>query len=532
MQEANIAQTALARILKDDEENATNDSNNSSTGIANRRNLAPSSFASANITATATEGDKKDRISIAYPSAPHQWINSSINTCYSIVSYLEHKFGLDTPPSKIDVDEVPCYILPCLTCGRGERGRSNIKTIISLIFVPFFLLFFFLLDDIGRVMMRNMRLRNSHVKYIPPQLGGVKNLHFRRHVMRDWPSYSREVLLRYPELTVSIDGQELEARMNCPRGVLYLFHGCHRYAASFFYSPQGRQIVSMANDAGLIIVVFTKESELGCWDWDKDWETIRQIGKKFIKGRIQGSCFAPDGSHFYPPMYAFGASSGGAFIVNLAAKMKEDKESFGPFLFSAINVQIMAPPENLEWDIPTVFTVMNGDERTKQMVQQRVTAVEETMGNGLFKMIVTSGRKRVSLGHFAQVFEDDPQMTSVLSSDIYQDLTQLGVVGFASNQLVANPRFSNDVIASISQKYDVEARKEIAKSNNVDPEEVTPFGASKRLIGGLTPEEVNDAESIWLIEELNVAWDEHEITSEGFGSVLNFFVEHSGFQQQ
>mmetsp|Transcript_5007 Transcript_5007/g.10546 ORF Transcript_5007/g.10546 Transcript_5007/m.10546 type:complete len:158 (-) Transcript_5007:1066-1539(-) len=54
-----------------------------------------------------------------------------------------------------------CYCLPCLKFGHGERGKSNVKTIFGLIFVPFFLLTFFLLDDFGKVVVRNMQLRQG-----------------------------------------------------------------------------------------------------------------------------------------------------------------------------------------------------------------------------------------------------------------------------------------------------------------------------------------------------------------------------------
>lgn len=41
----------------------------------------------------------------------------------------------------------------------------------------------------------------------------------------------------------------------------------------------------------------------------------------------------------------------------------------------------------------------------------------------------------------------------------------------------------------------------------------------------LRAKELTDANNVWLIEELNVAWDQHEITVEGFDEVLSFFFE-------
>ena len=43
----------------------------------------------------------------------------------------------------------------------------------------------------------------------------------------------------------------------------------------------------------------------------------------------------------------------------------------------------------------------------------------------------------------------------------------------------------------------------------------------------LKKEELEDAHSIWLIEELNMAWDEHEITAEHFDEVITFFMDNA-----
>ena len=58
------------------------------------------------------------------------------------------------------------------------------------------------------------------------------------------------------------------------------------------------------------------------------------------------------------------------------------------------------------------------------------------------------------------------------------------------------------------------------------PVSVPPFGVSKKLMQRLTKEELEDANSIWLIEELNVAWDQHEITAEHFEDVITFFLDN------
>ena len=90
------------------------------------------------------------------------------------------------------------------------------------------------------------------------------------------------MLLLSPSLAVQGKGasHSFEAMIKCPRGILFMFHGCGRYAASFFYSPQGRKMVEMATEMGLGIVAFTKSEELGCWNWANDGDTVKKLAKK------------------------------------------------------------------------------------------------------------------------------------------------------------------------------------------------------------------------------------------------------------
>ena len=118
-------------------------------------------------------------------------------------------------------------------------------------------------------------------------------------------------------------------------------------------------------------------------------------------------------------------------------------------------------------------------------------------------------------------------MSDKISGSIHQDLSTLGVVNLSADEVLANPRFSKDAVMSIWQKYELLTRKEMANdSKHSDASDVHPFGVSERLMRSLKKAELEDADSIWLIEELNVAWDEHEITAEGFEDVLAFFSEN------
>ena len=74
---------------------------------------------------------------------------------------------------------------------------------------------------------------------------------------------------------------------------------------------------------------------------EKQGATVLNVGKKFVSSRMAGACGTDEnGDVIAPPIYAFGASSGGAIIAKLASKMEEEPEKYRPFIFSAINVQI------------------------------------------------------------------------------------------------------------------------------------------------------------------------------------------------
>jgi hypothetical protein len=272
-------------------------------------------------------------------------------------------------------------------------------------------------------------------------------------------------------------------------------------------------MIGMANEAGMITVAVTKNEELGCWDSQNDLETVHEIIKKYLKSRVNQCA---EGK--YPPIFGFGASSGATFVEELASQMTVEPKKWSPFVFSAINMQIMGPTPGRRWNVPTVFTVMRGDVRTNALVEHSIPV----LGGGPYKMLTTSGKKTISPHHFAFVFQDDQQMTPELSAAIHRDLMGYGIID-ETGALKGNPREFRSNIDIIWQKH-LNDRLEAASLIDV---EVTPFGVSKKLMMRLKNEEVQDANSIWLIEELNVAWDEHEITAEGFEEVITFFLDNA-----
>ncbi|KAL7470631.1 hypothetical protein ACHAXS_010878 [Conticribra weissflogii] len=473
------------------------------------------------------EGDqcRGTNVSKSYPDTASQWITHCINLiCPSICVAFSNLTGNGTATSNCSREcsrHVRYDCLPYLTIGRRELAKKRVKSIVYF-FVPLILLFFFLNEDADYVNMKNVPLRRAlHTGvYTNWESGQVKDLHFHSLTLSVRQNLQREFLERRPDRFMDVNGH---VTTMCPRGILFLFHGCNRYSASFYYSPQGRRLISSALERGFVTVAVKKKEELGCWSWKDDAETVLKLGKKFLETRYQDECRNNRGETVYPPVFGFGASSGGQFVGQLASEMKKNGKAYFPFTFSAVNIQIMAPSAKWDFDIPAIYTVMKEDKPTMREVEAVVS------NNSQSKMIVTSGRKPILSDHYFNVFDDDPQMSDFLSNSIHTDLIKMNVVDAETNLLLGDPRHSRDAVAaipSICEKYNSMARTKRAKEkNDGDAEEAKPFGMSLGLLGGLTGEESSDAECIWLIEELNVAWDKHEITAEGFDGVLAFFLE-------
>ena len=277
-------------------------------------------------------------------------------------------------------------------------------------------------------------------------------------------------------------------------------------------------MINIANEAGMIVVAVEKNDESSCWDSLRDLEAVHAISKKFLKSRVK-SCVTEEegGMTVYPPIFGVGISSGATFVEELASQMTSMREKYEPFVFEGVNLQIMGPTPGRRWGIPTLFTVMKGDERTKSVVEESIPMLKAE-SEVPFQVLTTSGKKAITNLHFAFVFGDDNQMTPELSTAIYRDLVGYGILD-TSGALKENPRNRKTDIDIIWQKV----LNDRIEANGGG---VTPFGVSKKLMQRLTKEELEDANSIWLIEELNVAWDQHEVTAEHFEEVITFFLDN------
>lgn len=227
---------------------------------------------------------KSAGVSIAYTGGTRQPILTNVNNLFCLMLQTCSNFANDSDDSSLEADnndkdrDITFYCLPCVSCGHGEQGRATVRMLAMLCF-PIFLLSFFLMNNIGHTIMRNIRLR--HVIATNKSLGsssglaGVGNSQYelRRHSFSGASHgtlsspIKREMLWVPLHTEVSVEQEiNVDAELHCPKGVLFLFHGCGRYAASFFYSPQGRKIVQLAYSTGVEVVTFEKNVELGCWD--------------------------------------------------------------------------------------------------------------------------------------------------------------------------------------------------------------------------------------------------------------------------
>ena len=293
------------------------------------------------------------------------------------------------------------------------------------------------------------------------------------------------------------------------KGVLFLYHGCTRTAMSFFYSPQGREMMQTALSAGLAVVAFEKEGS--CWSSTVDLDVSIDIGKEWIDKYLADHCGEDFAKTNKMPIFGFGASSGGSFVAEVAdaTTRKQQQEEGGTakegFQLAAINVQIMTPHVAIQ--TPTVFTVMSRDEFTMQGVEHMVSELQR---GGIPTLLIKTQPKRMTAEYLLERFKDDETFTNDVAKGIVGDLEQMGAIA-EDGELIQNPRSID--LDPLFVKYPKAAGG--------------AFGVSSELWEMMTPSERDDASQLWLVEELNVAYDQHEITYEKFGDVIGFFLSQS-----
>uniref|UniRef100_A0A7S0AV82 Uncharacterized protein n=1 Tax=Minutocellus polymorphus TaxID=265543 RepID=A0A7S0AV82_9STRA len=117
--------------------------------------------------------------------------------------------------------------------------------------------------------------------------------------------------------------------------------------------------------------------------------------------------------------------------------------------------------------------------------------------------------KRVTFEYLMGRFKGDDNFTKDIANSIVSDLQKIGAIA-EDGEMVQN-----------SRSIDLDPFFGRYKSTD------GAFGVSPELFLSLSPSEREDAKKLWLVEELNVCYDQHEITFSQFDNVVGFFLAHA-----
>lgn len=150
-----------------------------------------------------------------------------------------------------------------------------------------------------------------------------------------------------------------------PAAILFLAHGCQHAATDFFFPtancphalglPEEVRLVKQALAANVaVIAISSRDRRSKCWDFEVDGPIVRAALQEF-----RSAASLPEAL----PLVALGASSGGAFVLQLPALVPN---------LTAVVSQIMGiPPYALPESMPpTLFVHMPRDGRTASMVSK------------------------------------------------------------------------------------------------------------------------------------------------------------------
>jgi len=261
-------------------------------------------------------------------------------------------------------------------------------------------------------------------------------------------------------------------------GILFVAHGCSHSNTDWFIEcdgciglPEERAIVDIGLEFGLLVVAISSTNRRSkCWQTEIDVEPVGKILKTLS-----------DRYHLESkPIVAFGASSGGAFVSEIATPIQL---KFG-ISVSAFISQIAAAADD-EMAKCRVYITMDRDERT------RVIA-EHLVANGLSRGIETRHLQLPPVPITKDFFTRIPEINLNVSSRMATALQNAEFLD-ENNYLRMNPRRSEwrDVLTAV-----------------------------------LSPEELNEdtlqADLSAISEVMNVAHGEHEMTRDGVREALEF----------
>eukprot|EP00316_Scyphosphaera_apsteinii_P020767 CAMPEP_0119314500 /NCGR_PEP_ID=MMETSP1333-20130426/32946_1 /TAXON_ID=418940 /ORGANISM="Scyphosphaera apsteinii, Strain RCC1455" /LENGTH=355 /DNA_ID=CAMNT_0007319619 /DNA_START=23 /DNA_END=1090 /DNA_ORIENTATION=+ len=275
------------------------------------------------------------------------------------------------------------------------------------------------------------------------------------------------------------------------KGLFVIAHGCQHSATDFWPCspacekctglPEEIRIVDAVLTAGWVPIAFSSEDRdfMRCWDFGGDGPRVARAVAAFQK-RHEALTHAP--------VAAFGASSGGAFALQLSQLVQ----------LKATVSQIMAiPPHMLRAATPfppALFVHMQRDQRTASLVHKCVHKLRES-GTRAEQLTITP--LPVNASFYKRRVRN---VSSALSVALHKALLEAGLIDAVNHMLIDDPRRSN-------------WREAVAQAP----------GLAVSLPG--TAEGVADtliADQSALAEELNVAWAQHEIIADYADAVMRW----------
>ena len=279
-----------------------------------------------------------------------------------------------------------------------------------------------------------------------------------------------------------------------PIGIFFVAHGCSHSATDFFPHstscpsciglPEELRVTRSALAAGYAVLAVSSQDRVfrRCWSFEEDGPAVvKAVGA--LKAKVPSLAAAP--------VAAMGASSGGAFVLQLPQLLP----------LKAVVSQIMAiPPQMLEHPSPfppTLFVHMSRDERTSAMVHR---CVRKLRGGGSAAAQLLVRPLPITPTFFSDRIDG---LDAAASKQVVDALASARLVG-ADGQLSDDPRATDwrSVVKAAQQAG--------AALPGVRP------GVADSL----------EADASAVSEVLNVAWAMHEITSDPMGEILHF-VAHA-----
>ena len=270
-----------------------------------------------------------------------------------------------------------------------------------------------------------------------------------------------------------------------PHSALFLAHGCNHQGTDFWSAssacprclglPEEVRITKAALAAGFAVVAITSaDRSSGCWDFEVDGPVVKEsIAVWKAVADLPASL----------PLVAFGASSGGAFVLQLPTLLK----------CAAIISQIMAiPPQMLPPDAPpTLFVHMPRDVRTAGYVHK---CVRRLGGQGVAAHALEVPPQKPTADFFLARIE---RLAPETAHALHAALRRAGLLD-ADGYLANDPRRTpwRDALASAALRA------------------ALPGPAA----GGAPDSLVGDQSAV--AEALNVAWAAHEIASDPMATTL------------